>query len=494
MKFFAILTVLAGVAFAADQPQWGERYTRNMVSSERNLPDSFDPATARNLKWQATLGTETYSTPIVARGKVFIGTNNGQPRDPRHKGDRSILMCFNEQDGRFLWQLVVPKVTNSVYWDWPKAGLCSSPTVESERLYLVSNRGEVLCLDINGMANGNDGPFQDEAAHGVPAGDAPVEPAATDADIIWRFDILKTCGVRQHDQAHCSILLHGQFLYVNTSNGVDDTHRHIDAPEAPSLIVLDKTTGRLVAQDDEHIGPHIIHSTWSSPALGEIDGRPLLFFCGGNAFVYAFEPVQTPPPPSQVLKLKKVWQFDCDPAAPKENIHKYMTNRKISPSNIKSMPVFCRERLFVTVGGDVWWGKNEAWLKCLDPRGAGDLTQTAELWSYPLDKHCMSTPAVHQGLVFAADCGGKLHCVEAQTGRPCWTHETKGEMWSSPLVADGKVYVGTRTGEFWVLAADKGKQVLGNVRLDSPVHDSPVAANGVLYVATMKHLYAFANK
>jgi hypothetical protein len=136
--------------------------------------------------------------------------------------------------------------------------------------------------------------------------------------------------------------------------------------------------------------------------LGEIDGRPLIFFCGGNALVYAFEPVQSAPPPGQVLKLKKVWQFDCDPTAPKENIHKYMTNRKVSPSNIKSMPVFCQERLFVTGGGDVWWGKNEAWLKCLNPRGAGDLTKTAELWSYPLDKHCMSTPSVWQGLVFAA--------------------------------------------------------------------------------------------
>lgn len=478
---------------AADQPQWGEQFTRNMVSRERGLPDTFDPATGKNLKWKAALGTESYATPVIARGKVLIGTNNGKPRDARQKGDRSILMCFDERDGRFLWQLAVPKITNSIYWDWPRAGICSPATVEEDHVYLVSNRGEVLCLDLNGMANGNDGPFRDEAAHCVPLGEAPIEPSATDADILWRFDIIKECGVRQHDQAHGSSLIHGQYLYVNTSNGVDDTHRHIASPDAPSLIVLDKTTGRLIAQDDEHIGPRIFHSTWSSPALGRVNGRALLFFCGGNGVVYAFEPVTGAPPAGEVLKLKKVWQFDCDPAAPKENVHKYITNRKISPSNIKGMPVFHEERLFFAAGGDLWWGKNEAWLKCIDLRGAGDITKTAELWSYPLDKHSMSTPSVHQGLVFITDCGGKVHCLDARNGKVCWTHEAEGELWSSTLVADGKVYAGNRNGDFWILAADKEKKVLANFHLDGAINGTPVAANGVLYVATMKTLYAFAS-
>ena len=43
---------------AADQPQWGQAWSRNMVSSERSLPDSFDPATGKNIKWSARLGTE----------------------------------------------------------------------------------------------------------------------------------------------------------------------------------------------------------------------------------------------------------------------------------------------------------------------------------------------------------------------------------------------------------------------------------------------------
>ncbi|MFZ2642634.1 MAG: PQQ-binding-like beta-propeller repeat protein [Verrucomicrobiia bacterium] len=501
-------TVVA--TWAADQPQWGQRYSRNMVSEEKNLPDSFDPKTGQNIKWSVALGTSTYSTPVVASGKVLIGTNNDDPRDPRNQGDRGVLMCFDEKDGKFCWQLAVPKITTSVYWDWPRAGTCSTATVEGDRIYVVSNRGEVMCLDLHGMSNGNDGPFRDEGRHMVPPGQPPLEPSATDGDILWLFDMVKDCGVRQHDSAHASILLHGRFLYVNTSNGVDDTHKGIASPDAPSLIVLDKTTGRLVARDNEHIGPDIFHCTWSSPALGEVNGRPLVFFGGGNGVVYAFEAVgtgvlesrsnevmnksssqhSTTPSLQSVPLLCKVWWFDCDPTAPKENIHDYLRNREQSPVNIYGMPVFHNGRVYVAVGGDMFWGKRQAWLKCMDATKTGDITRSGALWSYPLRQHTTSTPAVHDGLVFIADCGKTIHCVDVATGAVCWTHETKSDIWAAPLVADGKLFIGTRRGEFVILAATREKKLLATIDMGSPMHTSPVAANGVLYVATMNRLYA----
>jgi outer membrane protein assembly factor BamB len=93
-------------------------------------------------------------------------------------------------------------------------------------------------------------------------------------------------------------------------------------------------------------------------------------------------------------------------------------------------------------------------------------------------------------MVFVADCEGYIHCVDAKTGKPYWTHDTGNEIWASTLVADGKVYIGTRRGNFWVFAADRNKKVISSIKLDSPIHGSPVAANGVLYIATMKKLYA----
>lgn len=475
----------------ADQPQWGERFTRNMVSAERGLPESFDPKTGANLKWSARLGSDTHSTPVVADGRVYIGTNNAVPRDPRHVGDRGILLCLDEKSGDLLWQLVVPKITTSRYWDWPRMGICSPVTVVDGLVYAVTNRGEIVCLDPAGMANGNQGPFVDEARHQTPEGTAPIEVGPQDADILWLFDPIGQLGVRQHDSAYASILAHGPYLYVNTSNGVDDTHRHIASPDAPSLIVLERATGRLVATDAERIGPRIFHCTWSSPSLTEIQGRPVVVFCGGDGVVYGFAAPTAPAPAGEkAAALRKLWQFDCDPTGPKENVHRFNGNRQEGPSNITSLPVLHDNRVYLTVGGDLWWGKTQVWLKCLALPDANDGTPPRELWSYPLQRHSMCSPVVHDGLVFVGDSGLRIHCVDASTGRPFWTHDVKGQVWATPLVADGRVYVGTQRGEFLTFAASREKRLLAEVQLDKPISATPVAANGVLYVATMTHLYA----
>src|SRR5947207_152627 len=545
-------------ACAADAPQWGQASSRNMVSAEKGLPDSCDPGTGRNIKWIARLGTETHSTPVVAGGRVYIGTNNGEPRDPKHRGDRGVLLCFDERTGKFLWQLVVPKREEDPYFDWPNTGISSPVTVEGDHVYLTVNRGEVLCLDARGMANGNDGPFREESAHMTPPKGSglhpkpvagaeifpePLRPPAEgnslqtgplDADIIWVFDLASGAGIWPHDGAHSSILIHGDYLYLNTATGVDNTHKRIRATDAPSLVVLDKKTGRLVARDNEHIAPDIFHCTWSSPSLGEVNGRPLIFFAGGNGVVYAFEELSRPSPgfrqpsplaegrgqgegsalasanasaASAVRKLKKVWQFDFDPTAPKWDIHRYLSNRREGPSNIYGMPVFYHNRVYVAGGGDNFWGKNEAWLKCIDattltpsrPNGTALSPSDGErdgvrglVWSYPLQKHVMSTPAIYDGVVFIADCGRAFHCLDADTGRPYWTEEIKGEAWGSPLVADGKVYLGTRSGSFYVFAASKEKKILSTAELGDPISATATAANGVLYVATMRRLYALA--
>ncbi|MDO8628942.1 MAG: PQQ-binding-like beta-propeller repeat protein, partial [Phycisphaerales bacterium] len=348
----------------------------------------------------------------------------------------------------------MPKREEDPYHDWPKSGVSSEATIEGDRAYIVDNRGVVLCLDVKGMANGNDGPFRDEAAYMTSATNAAaataggtnsaprtphsalLEPGPLDADILWTFNLTTEAGIWSHDAAHSSILIRGDHLYLNSGTGVDNTHKKIRTPDAPSLVVLDKKTGRYLARDNERIAPNIFHCTWSSPSLGVVNGRELIFFAGGNGIVYAFEPLATGPTTS-LAYLRKVWQFDFDPTAPKEEVHRYNSNRREGPSNIYGMPVLHRDRIYIAGGGDLFWGKNEAWLKCIDPAGTGDITRTGEVWSYPLMKHTVSTAAVADGLVFIADVGRTLHCVDAATGKPHWSHELNGEMWASPLVADG---------------------------------------------------------
>jgi outer membrane protein assembly factor BamB len=500
---FPLLLAALLPAFAADQPQWGRAWTRNLTSDETGLPESFDPETGKNIKWVARLGTETHSSPIIAGGRIYVGTNNGEPRDPKHKGDRGVLMCLEETTGKFLWQLVVPKRVEDIYFDWPSSGICSPPTIEGDRIYVVSNRGEVLCLDALGMANGNDGPYTDEGAHMTPyevlAGGEKksaerMDAGPLDADILWLFNLTDGAGIWSHDGAHSSILIDGDCLYLNTGTGVDNTHKKIRTPDAPSLVVLDKKTGRLLAREREGIAPNIFHSTWAAPSMGTVNGRDLIFFAGGNGRIYAFEKLLEPPPAgAQPKTLKKVWEFDFDPGAPKTEVHRFNSNRRESPSNIFGMPVFVDGRIYAAGGGDIWWGKNEAWLKCIDATLTGDISTNGLVWSYALEKHVMGTPSVWNGLVFVADIGRRFHCVDAKTGRACWTHDLRGEAWASPYVADGKVYLGTRGGVFCVFAAAREKKVLCEVSVGSPVSGTATAANGVVYVATMNRLFALAN-
>ena len=212
---------------------------------------------------------------------MYIGTNNGHPRDPAQQGDRGVLMCIDEKTGRFLWQLVFPKRSEDIYFDWPNSGISSPVTVEGGRVYFVNNRGVVLCVE--------EGP-----AEGKPEGRTTVAGtnAITAPRIVWEFDLTTGAGIWSHDAAHSSILIHGDHLYLNSGTGVDNTHRHIRTPDAPSLVVLDKRTGRLVARDNEHIAPNIFHSTWSSPSLADVNGQALVFFAAGNGVVYAFEPLR----------------------------------------------------------------------------------------------------------------------------------------------------------------------------------------------------------
>ena len=104
-----------------------------------------------------------------------------------------------------------------------------------------------------------------------------------------------------------------------------------------------------------------------------------------------------------------------------------------------------------------------------------------------------STISIADGLLFVADYSGFVYCLDAKSGEEYWVHDTKGHIWSSTLVADGKVYIGNEDGYMTVLPAKREYSPKEVVEIDmkAPVYSSAIAANGVLYVATHTHLFAF---
>ena len=524
-----LLAGLFSPALAGDWGQWCGRDSKNVVSDAKGLPTEFDAGESRggktaraaseNVLWTARLGSQTYGSPVVAGGRIYVGTNNERPRDPKYRGDRGVLMCFREADGEFLWQLVVPKLPSGGNFngDYGKLGICATPAVDGDRVYVMTNRCAVVCLDVRGLANGNDGPFKDEAkSYAKPRSEKtregpdgpvvervegdPVELGPTDADILWRFDMMKEVRCWPQDASACSVLVHGDYVYVGVPNGVDVSHQRMPYPDAPSFLLLDKKTGRLVAVEKSKIGTRIFHSQWSSPSLGVVGGRTLVFYGAGDGFCYAFDAKPVGVGPGKVGTIKEVWRFDCNPPEHKvdENGKKiaYQTRHAakgdLGPSECIGTAVFHEGRVVVSVGQDTLHGIAPGCLSCIDATKTGDISKTGKVWVKPEVDRSLSTAAVADGLVYWADYTGRLFCIDAKTGETVWTHELRDRVWSSPLVADGKVYLGTKRGYLHVMATGREKKQVARIKLDTGVFATPVVANGVLYVATMGNLHAVA--
>lgn len=447
-----------------DWPMWGGTPDRNMVSNMKGLPTSWDIAAKKNVKWVAALGSQTYGNPVVAGGKVFVGTNNEAMRDPKQPGDRGVLMAFSEADGTFLWQITHEKLSTGRANDWPYQGIASSPLVEANKVYYVSNRCELVVVDAEGFRDKeNDGPFKDEKLTGE-----------FDADIIWKLDMMDKLGVSPHNLANSSPVSYGNLVIISTSNGQDESHVNVPAPQAPALIAVDKTTGEVVWEDASP-GDKVLHGQWSTPAIGTIGGVDQVVMPQGDGWVRSFE----------AKTGKKLWEFDMNP---KESVWPKTRNEAIST------PVIVGDLVYVANGQDPEHGEGVGHLYCIDATKRGDITKTGVVWHYDKIRRSISTAAVHEGLVYYADFSGFLHCLDAKTGKPIWVHDMFAAVWGSPFVADGKVYLGDEDGDVVIMAAGKEKKVLGEMSMGSSVYSTPVPANGALFINNRNQLFALANK
>ena len=459
----------ASITAAEEAAMWGFTPGRNMVSTATDLPVAWDPAKGTGIRWSVPLGSQTYAGPLLYGDRVFVGTNNQGLRNPALTGDRGVVMAFGRTDGRFLWQSTHTKLPAGRVNDWPQQGVCSTPFIEGDRAYYISNRCEVVCVDVQGFADGdNDGPYVTET-----------DTSAIDGDIIWKLDMIEELNVFPHNLATCSPVGAGDLLFVTTSNGVDEGHVAIPSPFAPSFIAVDKRTGALVWEDASP-GEGILHGQWSNPAYGVVEGEGQVVFPGGDGWVYAFEPATG----------KLIWKFDCNP---KDSV--WELGGRGSRNNIVSTPVILDDRVYVGVGQDPEHGEGGGHLWCIDATQSGDVTDSAVVWHLGGDDYhrTMSTVAIDDGLLYTADLSGFVYCLEASTGKKLWTYDTFAAVWGSALAADGKVYIGDEDGDVAILKAGRSLEVLGEINMGSAVYTTPVAEDGVLYIATRNRLFAIGD-
>ena len=454
-----------------------------------------------NVRWAVRIGSPTYSTPVIAKGKVLIGTLNDAQWDERRSGSRSVLLCFDEKTGEFLWQLALPKDYGIPYVDSHCVGISSTPTVVGDRVFLTTGRGEVLCLDLNGLANGNTGPYTDEARLYTHRRDQKTLPLAkTDADIIWRYDMLGELKARPHDTNNCDVIYYDGLLIVNTGNAPDHTHVHVVNPEAPSLIIMDAERGIPLARDNFDIGSDISHGQWCSPAFGKVNGKNMIFYGGGNGVLYAVEATsreslwkQYEANGKKLVRLKTAWKFHGDPRAHTgEKVPPFVMGMG-SPSYTCLPPPALDDmgRIFMLFGHDAWNGARpfRSWLACIDAK-TGKL-----IWSTGnIDGGAITPVAMENGRVYIGDRKGNFYCFDGATGKEHWKLPLRGDIWARPLIAEQKIYIGTDRMKFYVLKAGLEPKIISEITMPDRIYAPAAASGNSLYIAGDGFLYAIEEK
>ncbi|MGL6194229.1 MAG: PQQ-binding-like beta-propeller repeat protein [Thermoguttaceae bacterium] len=519
LHFLCVGILFTSTISADDSPQWGNGYSHNNISTEKNLPAKFSPGKVDSetgklqgagpeVRFAVRHGQTNYSAPVIANGKILVGTNDCEIYDPVLAGDRGVLLCFDEKNGEFLWKLALPKYEEKRFFDYQNTGMISAPTICGDRAYLVSNRGEVLCLDLNGMTNGNDGPFKDEGILMSDTENKTYVPTEKDADIIWCLDT-KKLGIRQHDAACASIVVHDGLLYINTTNGLNETYTAVECPDGASLLVVDAETGKPLAQDDRWVGEDVVHGQWSSPTIGEVEGKPFVFFGGGNGVIYAFEALNRDKLFSEVetsgkmYRIQPKWWLNGQPWVRKgEEPVPFKIGRGSESYTCQAPPVFADGKIYVVFSTESWIGAKpgNAELFCIEPKAdfQGDISymfaepvKMKNCWTSGLTEGIITPPTISNGLVYYADRKGNFYCRDAATGELCWTEKIKGDPWGAPLVADGKVYLGLGDRKtLLVFKAGRDPKLLAEIGFSDGLFAPIVAANGTLFIVTSRVLYA----
>jgi outer membrane protein assembly factor BamB len=333
-------------------------------------------------------------------------------------------------------------------------------------------------------------------------------------------------GVHPHNMSSCSVTAAGDLLLVNTSNGVDESHDTIPSPEAPSFIALDKHTGELVWADNSP-GNNLLHGQWCSPAFAVLGDVPQAIFAAGDGWVYSFRAERTADGKPELL-----WKFDCNPKT-----SRWGGGGMGDRNNIIATPVIYEGLVYIATGQDPEHGEGPAILWCIDPTKRGDVSpelvfdrdgnpvpprrvqncdpeagettrpnpNSAAVWQYAgadvegdrsfeeTMHRTLSLAAIRDGLLVIPDLAGLIHCVDAKTGKLHWTYDTLAAIWGSPLIADGKVYVGDEDGVVTVFRLSPELEVLAKNNMADSIYSAPVAVGNIIYISTRRYLVAIGD-
>lgn len=427
------------------------------ADGEEPTVTAFDVKTGEQI-WRTELGKDDGTAvvcPIVAGGKVFVGT-----RDHHlfKKSEAGATLALDAVTGKILWRRpgIYPQV--SLVSDGKVVG-CGVYQTDHDKYHLLDAKtGETLWTNPRRFHFAPE-TITDDLVLIKPYGTSIYAVDRETGKDRWQFHGKTTSGC-------CSPVVAGGHAYLGTGviNPGDlegmGAFQHGHDKESPrekgvtgTLHAIDLKTGK---------------SVWRFSTGNTICGEPALaygriYFTSRDGCVYCFAPAKEGEPTTPEATDKS------EPAAPEAIAA--LLQQKVQPPN----------RNWPMLGGTPARAGIEM------PSFKAPLEQA---WKIDTDGRILGAPAIHDGKAFVGSDGGKIHAVDLKSGKPLWNFPTESDVRCSPAVAGDLVYCGSDSGAFHALDAATGKK-RWTFHAGGPVRASPVIVGGVVLFGANDHsLYA----
>jgi outer membrane protein assembly factor BamB len=235
-----------------------------------------------------------------------------------------------------------------------------------------------------------------------------------------------------------------------------------------------------------------------------VNDVPQVFMPAGDGWLYAYH--------AKTGDL--IWKFDLNP---KET--KWEKTGRGKRNSVIATPVFYDNSVLIGVGDDPEFGSSVGHLWRIDATKQGDISSelgeigmpgrpnpnSGQIWHYggydsegsitgkakkEIFRRTISTVVVYEGMVFASDYTGFMHCVDFKSGKRHWEYDLFGAVWASPMIVDGKLLLGNEEGVLFVFDAKSEKNDPVEVEFKGSIYGTPAVANRVLYMTDRTNLYA----
>ncbi len=227
---------------------------------------------------------------------------------------------------------------------------------------------------------------------------------------------------------------------------------------------FDKRTGAILWTSAPTNRPWADANTQGTPVVADINGRRLMIAGAADGWVYALA----------ASTGEKIWEF------------------QLSKRGVNVTPVVVGTTVYIAHSEENVDTPTMGRVVAIDATGSGDITSSGEIWRADAVGIGFSSPLHHDGVLYVVDNSSNLLALDAATGAELWQTNVGTVGKSSPVFADGKIYYTEVNGRVYiVLLGPDGAEIVDTTEILMPdgerhaeIYGSPAIAYGRIYVST----------